>query len=457
METSPATPPAPTPQTRQSERLSDLPELAPVAESDRIHALDVVRGVALLGILLVNMRFFAHPIGVYEQRSPAADAAALDALAHWLLKIFCEGKFYPLYSMLFGMGLVLMRSRALERGARFGPLYVRRLGALFLIGAVHAFLLWYGDILIIYSVAGLVLLCFAAARARTLLITGVAMVGAAVFIGMAATAVDVLSQELISPGGMQDVSPPILTEGTPLERLVDGLSDREQGIADPSDPRWLAYETEAYREGPFLQALGFRAVVYMGSLITMHILGGMGLHVLGMFFIGAGLMKLDVFAPEQRPLLRRLLAIGLGVLPIVALITFAPHFATSPWWDVLLMPGFYLAGPLVSLGYLAAIALVVASGRAHALTRMVACAGRVGLTGYLMETVLATFVMYWWGLGLFGTVSPAEEVGLALVIYAIVVAFANVWLRFARFGPMEWAWRSATYLRVPRLLRTAGT
>ena len=154
-----------------------MPRLDPTSERDRIGALDAVRGFALLGILFVNMRFFAMPVGFYEQWAPAENATTLDALAHWFIKIFCESKFYPLYSMLFGMGLVLQRASVLERGRAFTPLYLRRLSVLFLIGLVHAFCLWYGDILLIYSVAGLILLGFAGATARRLKTVGVGLIG----------------------------------------------------------------------------------------------------------------------------------------------------------------------------------------------------------------------------------------------------------------------------------------
>ena len=187
----------------------------PVKERNRIGALDVVRGFALLGILFVNMRFFAMPLGLYEQWLPAEDATTLDVLAHWFIKIFCESKFYPLYAMLFGMGLVLQRTSALKRGRAFVPLYLRRLAVLFAIGLVHAILLWYGDILVVYSVAGLTLLCFARATARSLITVGVVLIGLT-------TVVIALVALVIPPTVPADAaSVPILTEGT-----LDGVRDR---------------------------------------------------------------------------------------------------------------------------------------------------------------------------------------------------------------------------------------
>jgi len=423
----------------------------PVKERNRIGALDVVRGFALLGILFVNMRFFAMPLGLYEQWLPAEDATTLDVLAHWFIKIFCESKFYPLYAMLFGMGLVLQRTSALKRGRAFVPLYLRRLAVLFAIGLVHAILLWYGDILVVYSVAGLTLLCFARATARSLITVGVVLIGLT-------TVVIALVALVIPPTVPADAaSVPILTEGTPLARLFETFQDTEHPFTGPADPRWMAYETEAYREGPFVQALGFRAMSYVGSIVTVYILGGVGLHVLGMFSLGAGLMKVGIFDPDKRALRRRLALAGLLVgLPLVVVGAFLPLAVAGAGGEVPRDVLQCVGGSLMSLGYLAGVILLVQGGRFVRLTRTVASAGRMGLTGYLSETLLVTGLMYWWGFGLFGTISPAGEVGLTLVAYAAVVLISTLWLRVALFGPLEWAWRWLTYLRRPPLLRGGG-
>ncbi|MCC6970999.1 MAG: DUF418 domain-containing protein [Phycisphaerales bacterium] len=144
--------------------------LGPVARPSRINAIDVARGFALLGILSVNIKFFAEPFGQVMQLAPPEGVGNM--IVHYFTKIFCEGKFYPLFSMLFGMGLMLQRGRADEAGRSIYKPYLRRLAALFLMGLSHALLLWYGDILFVYSLAGTVLLFLSSCRPRTLLIVG---------------------------------------------------------------------------------------------------------------------------------------------------------------------------------------------------------------------------------------------------------------------------------------------
>lgn len=144
--------------------------LGPVARQSRISAIDVARGFALLGILSVNIKFFAEPFGQMMQLAPPEGVGNM--IVHYFTKIFCEGKFYPLFSMLFGMGLMLQRGRADEAGRSIYKPYLRRLAALFFLGLGHALLLWYGDILFLYSLAGTVLLFLSSCRPRTLLIVG---------------------------------------------------------------------------------------------------------------------------------------------------------------------------------------------------------------------------------------------------------------------------------------------
>jgi uncharacterized protein len=197
-------------------------------------------------------------------------------------------------------------------------------------------------------------------------------------------------------------------------------------------------------------------MTYVGSIVTVYILHGTGLHVLAMFFLGAGLMKAGIFDPAKRTLRRRLALAGLLLgLPLVAVGTFLPLAISGAGGAVPRDVFQCVGGTLMSLGYLAGVILIVEGGRVVRLSRPVAAAGRMGLTGYLSETLLVTAVMYWWGLGLFGTISPAGEVGLTLVVYGAVVLISTLWLRVALFGPLEWVWRWLTYLRRPPLMRAA--
>jgi len=165
---------------------------SPIPPEERIEVLDVLRGFALLGILLSNMKFFSQPI-VGPFLGLPAEASRLDTVAVAVVRFAVEGKFYTLFSLLFGFGLFVQMTRAEAHGVRFGRLYARRLLVLGVIGAAHAFLLWSGDILTNYAVLGFVLLAFRNRRPRTVLI------GAAVFL-LAPLAVNVVITLVTTPG-----------------------------------------------------------------------------------------------------------------------------------------------------------------------------------------------------------------------------------------------------------------
>ena len=167
----------------------DHPVLAPTQQVERIQIVDILRGFALFGILLVNMALFSRP---FQSILFPADPSMpwYDRAAEWLIHTLAEGKFYAMFSLLFGLGMVLLMERIQARGGRFVPLYVRRLLALLLIGLVHAFLIWPGDILILYALVGFPLILFRKARPRTLLIWAVILIAIPLLLTAASTGTD---------------------------------------------------------------------------------------------------------------------------------------------------------------------------------------------------------------------------------------------------------------------------
>src|SRR5689334_19475874 len=146
------------------------PALAPVAESERIHALDVIRGIALLGILFVNVQIFGETFGTYVAQKPEPEQGLPGAISYYWVSLFCEGRFYTIFSMLFGVGLALQWTRAVSQGRSYTWYGVRRLLTLMVIGLIHGLFIWFGDILFVYSITGLITLPLLRARPRTLLV-----------------------------------------------------------------------------------------------------------------------------------------------------------------------------------------------------------------------------------------------------------------------------------------------
>ena len=496
----------------EMEYTSTIPMAEAVAEPERIGAIDLARGIALLGIFLVNMQFFTEPFGVAIGIPQAPEGSGvLDVLAYYFVFIFCAGKFYTLFSMLFGIGFIIQLDRAMRAGRRFVPAYLRRLAFLCLLGAAHALLLWYGDILFIYSWAGLML--FAVVMifkpgARALLWTGCILVIVSTLMGIGinflmsggipdsdstaaqvdgAAATQPATQPADSTAALADeeaavtqaatepaatdkdeaaatqpatepATAPALTREqvaaieSPSERLFAGFRYGVVGPKGPADPLWLKAEEDAYRDGPYYEALVFRLISF-AIMITFTVISGFGLHVLGMFFIGAGLYRAGFFDPGARTWYPRFILVGLLIgLPIVLLAVFGHRMVGR---DFLAFMGALnmIGGPLMSLAYLSAAALLAASGALAPLVRAIGRVGRMALTNYLSETLIATFIMYHWGLGWFGSVHPAGQMAIAVLVYCGLILTSAIWLRYFQFGPMEWIWRLVTYWRPQPLLR----
>ncbi|HRF83728.1 MAG: DUF418 domain-containing protein [Xanthomonadales bacterium] len=404
----------------------------PVERGERLPVLDVLRGVAIFGILVGNMVVFSG----YGFLSPAERAAlptpAGDAVAMFLIHVLVDGKFYSLFSLLFGFGFAVQMRRAQAQGGDFPRLFRRRLLGLFLIGLLHAVFVWSGDILMLYAMLGLLLLPLRQLDDRTLLraVAACLLLPSLAYLGMLAAGV-----------------------GNPF--------------APPVDPAAAA-------EGPDLFALmlaGFRGDSWAGAWRSNLIqLAGRWVDlflsvrfpkVLAMFLLGfwLGRRGIGIDPVRDRPLLRRTVAIGL----LVGI----PANTAMAW---LMGRGVYLPAslpglaqvaaatvgiPLLTLAYAAAVVLAF---HAPASRRPMSCfapPGRMALSNYLMHSVVMTWVFYGWGLGWYGRIGPALTTPLALLTCVAQIGLSAVWLSRFRFGPVEWLWRSFTYRRkVP--LRRAG-
>jgi uncharacterized protein len=421
---------------------------APVAERDRIRSLDVLRGFAILGIFFVNMQFFTLPFMRAINDDRLGSAPLGDLLAWGFVKTFCEYKFISMFSLLFGAGLVVQMIRAEAAGRHFLPLYLRRMAVLALFGMAHALLLWYGDILFIYACLGTVLVLFKRMAPRMLFTLAAVFLSVGASISLGCGALQVVAG--VAPGQTtaavaEDEPAPDAEEQTPPNAWQAMFRDAQ---GDPSRPEWQEAESRAYREGPLADAFAFRSISWAFGLVAAVF--GYGWHVLAMFLTGAGLMKVDFFRPARIAWQRRMALVGIGVgLPLEAFHTVI-HVLNEHQMNLVAIGAAALhefASAALCLGYVGATCWLVNAGRAAGLGRLLANVGRMALSTYLLETIAATFVMYWWGLGRFDQVSRPQQLALVVGIYAGLIVFSTIWLRWFRIGPFEWLWRSATYLR----------
>lgn len=434
--------------------------LAPISASERIPGVDIARGIALLGIILVNARFFFLPMSAAYApalRLPGTEQAGADMVAYGLVDAFCSFKFISLFSMLFGFGFAMQAARTADAGvSRWGP-GLRRLALLLAVGLVHGFVVWSGDILTIYAVIGVVVLACARLSPRFLLIAA----GISATIGFLFTTGALFLTYIVSIFP-EPVDPPELTAAIEaMQAAAEAEAASEPAplgwdamVAsrfDVASPEWMRAETVAAQQGPWTDALLFRGVLFVLSFINAMF--SYAWHSLAMMLFGAYAFRSGLFAGtdegsrRRRKLLVPTLAVGLPVsiaAPIV-------HFAIGPEHEI----SSFVSGTMTVVGALFlpiayACAIVEWGPR---LPRFIAMplerTGRMALTVYLAESIVCTALASWWGLALFGTMSDARISLIAIGVWVGLVLAATLWLQRFRIGPMEWVWRSATYARNP--------
>jgi uncharacterized protein len=424
---------------------------APVTPAERVTAVDVLRGVALLGILPMNIVGFAWPFTAYFDPTAGGGFAGLDRVIWIVCHIVFDQKMLTIFSMLFGAGLVLMGNRAEARGRSITSIYYRRVLWLLAIGMVHAYLIWDGDILVTYAQCGLLLFLFRRLSPRTLIILGASLILLAALIGFGFSVGIEFVRDTAAAAAVAKQA------GEKPSRLQRALSNAwEQGLRAEFDPspeqraKTRNEEIAIYRDG-YLGIVLLRAT----HLIVMHtvafvmvLMWGIG----GRMLIGMGLMKLGVFAAARSARFYvglTALSYGLG-LPLVAYDTIAliDRGFAAPTLLRSKMAYNEIGSVLVALGHVGVVMLVVRAGLLSGLTRRLAAVGQMALTNYLTHSLVCTTIFYGYGFGLFATINRTGLTGIVLAIWAVQLFVSPLWLARFRFGPAEWVWRSLTYWRL---------
>jgi uncharacterized protein len=398
--------------------------------------LDALRGFAILGILLVNAPLFFEPLWSDVLRDGAA--GPLDRLASVATEALAEGKFFTLFSLLFGVGVAMQMGRAAKRGRRFAPFFVRRMAGLAAIGAAHAFLLWWGDILLYYAVLGLALVPLTRAPARRAL-------------RWAATAA---ALPLVLNLGLFGLTTLAAFDEEAQQALAADTATR---IADAQSA--AATAVDAYRGTDLGAMIAVRASEWSFAT-TGLLLNGMVFLILAMFLVGLAVGKLGLLEDLGRHAgtLRRARLTGflVGVPATVAWLAVRPPdpftFDASALVSVV---GFVLGAPALSIGYAATVALATRDPAWRRRLAPLAALGRVALSAYLMQSLVMTTLALGYGAGLYGRVGHAGATAIAIALLAVQVPLATWWTHRFRFGPAEWAWRSLTYGR-PQPMRPAA-
>lgn len=402
---------------------------------DRSRVLDVLRGVAILGILLVNIPAFSQPSsemywGTLGEANPG------EAWLEAAFTAFVSGKMRSLLAILFGVGLYLQFRKRTRDGSWPGG-YLKRTMFLGLMGAFHGLFIWYGDILLAYSFVAFVA-TFIVDRSRKTIATWIGLCSglsliAALLIGALVAAVmaadlSALQPEPTTTSTQETVAVPE-PPSKPLSFLehVEAESERE---------------IEAFQNGSYLDQLALRSELWVVFGLGLGL--GLVFFILPLFLIGVLLAEREALTDlRKHPRTRNwLLGLGLGLgLPLNAA---ALLMAGNPALLGLQIAIELFFGPLLALGYLGLLAMWASSGALMGLQRALANVGRTALSCYLMQSLLCTTVFYSWGLGWFGRLTSLESLIVVGAVWAANLIFAALWLRRYSIGPAEWLLRSLT-------------
>jgi uncharacterized protein len=431
------------------------PRAMPVSSAERYYSVDVLRGFALLGILAMNIVAFAWPGRAYGNPMSGGGFEGIDRVVWYFNHLVFETKMMTIFSMLFGAGLVLMDQRAEARGASIRGVYFRRVLWLLVIGLVHAYLIWYGDILVLYAECGLLLYFFRNLKPRTLFILGTLALLYFVPILLVVTGCVDYTKAYFKQAGTRVLA----------SQQAGQLPDARDRLAQIA---WTGWMSERFRDNPKKELEewnkelkvhrgGYWGIVKerAGGLLAEHTIGfllaGWSL-ALGRMLIGMGLMKIGVFsAMRSRRFYLWMVVLGYGIgLPLViydanALI----EHKFSMTYEM--HGGFfynYYASLLVVMGHIGTTMLTVQSGALKWLTNRLAAVGRMALSNYLTHSIVCTTMFYGYAFGLFGTINRMGLAAIVLVIWVSQLLISPIWLRHFRFGPAEWLWRSLTYWKL---------
>jgi uncharacterized protein len=448
--------------TSDEELAGPVIELNPTDRAERVSGIDVLRGFALLGILVMNIDSFGNTEGAHDIPIGTAIDSFSGPHAHWNMLllifkwVFFEGKMRGIFSMLFGAGVILMTSRAERRGAAasVADAYMRRNMLLVAFGILHGTFIWSGDILFDYGMAALLFLYPARKlSARTLLLTGiilsliVATYGAFSLLG--ATQDFTLSREAKAIAQLRRDQQPISAEQLAVEKKWQARVNSHVITADT-----VRQSVGAGRAG-YWEQVERNLTGYFGPGITIHI--DLMFDVISAMLIGMGLFKTGFLTARSSDATYVYTAlVGFAVsIPLYVygiLHSYQEHFdfVTLDRWVWL---PYYATRDAGMLAIAALVLLMVKHGVLRAPQRWLAAVGKTAFSNYIGTSIVCQFIFLWGPWKLFGTMEYFQLMYVVMGVWALNLVFSTQWLRFFEYGPLEWLWRSLTYWKAQPMRR----
>jgi uncharacterized protein len=406
----------------------------PVQQHDRLIVVDILRGIAVLGILIVNMSMINTPFFYLQFAGIDMWTSLWDEWVEAFIYVFAQGKFYTLFSFLFGLGFVIFMERAELKVKRPHLLFVRRLLVLLSFGLIHAYLIWWGDILVTYALGGLLLLAFYKVKPKTLIIWAIAL---------QTTYLCIIGLNVGLTSLVERANPGILA------------AEYQAVIAD------YIYRIEssmhAYGEGTFAEIMNQRmndVHFAMGSSVFSLFT------ILPMFLLGVYAGRIKIFQQIQHysSFIRKIWIWSFAAGLSLNLLKFWSTGKIDPLrpsiYDTYQALGMTVGDTALSLFYIASVVLLTEQVRWRERLKPFANVGRMAVSNYLFQSILCTTLFYSYGLGLYGQVGPLLGLVLTSVIFIFQIYASRLWMEKYHFGPVEWLWRTLTYGRLQKFKKS---
>ena len=393
---------------------------SPAGNPARLKNLDIIRGFAVLGILLMNIQSFSMPEVAYTNPTSFGDLSGVN-LWVWMFKhLFADSKFISIFSMLFGVGILLFCDNLDRKQLNGVKIHRRRMSWLLLFGLIHAYFIWDGDILVTYALCGFIVVAFRHSSSRKLWLVG------SIFLAISFSII-LLPQALMPYMTLEDIA----------ELNIDWLPDQtiiEAEIARMTGP-WLPRFITRAENSFFMQSIAFISFLVW--------------RVGGLMLIGMAIYKQGVFERSSisSAFIKRATALfTLGSALVISGVVFNFNHQWSIEKSLFLGSLFNAIGSvLIALSYIYFWVLIEHHQWFTGLTRRLAFVGRMAFTNYLSQSLICTFLFYGWGLGLFGQVARWQQLLVVFAIWILQLSWSAWYLQRFSQGPLEWVWRRLTY------------
>ena len=403
------------------------PHAAPTALKERICSLDILRGFALLGILFINIQLFSLPNASFTNPLVMGEMSNLDQFAYWFVHVFAELKFMTIFSILFGAGILLFVNRLAEKGIDGSKIHIRRMMWLLLFGMIHAYFIWFGDILVAYSIIGLIAVLLRKMKDvwKMILFMFLYLIPMLFFYGV---------------GSIFETMPEKMME----ESMAEFLPSAES----------LSAEIDLYQNGSWFEIFVKRAKLNLnyqiGSFFMLSIWRTTGMMLLGMVLLNQGILS----AKKSKLFYAVMAVLGIGVGALIS--NYGVQEMSQNRWEIVhyFKYGYqynYFSSIFTSLGYIGLIILIYQLNVLNFLTKGLEAVGRLAFTNYLCQSVICSIIFYSYGFGLFGEFNRFELLFWMLGIWVFQMTSSYMWLKYYRMGPLEWLWRYLTYKEKPQL------